>query len=279
MNEKILVSASQLAPVSPAQGASRAAPRRTHWTRLLPLLALPFFSHCASVDTEPMGAEGNESKIEIPADEADDAGIAVESDDSDDVQERKIVPLAAGPLNIAIAKSGTGSGTVTGLSGTNQVISCGSDCFEAFFLPTEVVLTASASAGSRFAGWSGACTGTAPTCRLTVGFAGADVTARFNARRTLTVSPIAPPNSAGGPAPATTFGLANGSEAPASVLRFQTASRAYDKGSLVFVQLKGGSFPASSPCPGTLSSDRQRCTFTLNNDVALRPYVSSIVKK
>jgi len=51
---------------------------------------------------------------------------------------------------LTVSKSGTGSGTVTG-SG----IDCGSDCSETYNENTTATLTASADAGSRFAGWEG----------------------------------------------------------------------------------------------------------------------------
>jgi hypothetical protein len=79
-------------------------------------------------------------------------------------------------LNLTVTKSGTGSGTVVSLpSGIN----CGSDCSEAFPSGTVVTLTATASAGSRFDGWSGGgCSGTGP-CTLT-GNTNVAVTATFS---------------------------------------------------------------------------------------------------
>ncbi len=56
---------------------------------------------------------------------------------------------------LSVAKSGTGSGTVSG-----GPISCGSTCSANVASGTTVTLTASPAAGSTFAGWSGACTGT-----------------------------------------------------------------------------------------------------------------------
>ena len=56
---------------------------------------------------------------------------------------------------LTVSKGGTGAGTVTG-SGIN----CGSDCSQDYDEGTDVTLTASAAAGSTFAGWTGACTGT-----------------------------------------------------------------------------------------------------------------------
>jgi hypothetical protein len=83
---------------------------------------------------------------------------------------------------LSVSTTGTGSGTVTSsLSG----ISCGTDCSESYSTGTVVALSASAASGSTFAGWSGACSGTAG-CQVTMDAAKA-VSAAFNA-------PTAPPN-------------------------------------------------------------------------------------
>ncbi len=77
--------------------------------------------------------------------------------------------------SLTVSKAGTGSGTVTGTG-----ISCGSTCRATYASPTSVTLTATASSGSTFAGWSGACNGTSPTCTVAVNGAQA-VTATFTA--------------------------------------------------------------------------------------------------
>jgi hypothetical protein len=63
---------------------------------------------------------------------------------------------------LSITKSGSGSGTVRG-SG----VECGADCSEGYASGKKVTLTALASAGSKFAGWGGACSGTGG-CTLTM---------------------------------------------------------------------------------------------------------------
>jgi hypothetical protein len=65
----------------------------------------------------------------------------------------------AGYLTLTVARTGNGSGSVTG-SG----VSCGSDCTEVFVETTVVTLTAGADTGSAFSGWSGACKNTTGDC-------------------------------------------------------------------------------------------------------------------
>ena len=94
------------------------------------------------------------------------------------------VNLTAGPpidleitlvrlFTVTVQKAGEGSGTVTSsLAGIN----CGATCVSQFQEGTTVSLNAAADAGSVFAGWSGACSGTA-ACFVNDN---ATVAARFN---------------------------------------------------------------------------------------------------
>src|SRR5437660_5331975 len=91
-------------------------------------------------------------------------------------------------FTLTVSKGGTGTGTVTSSDGG---ISCGPTCATtsaAYGSGTLVTLTASASGGSTFGGWSG-CDGVSGlTCTVTMN-ASRSVTATFNVQRfTLTVS-------------------------------------------------------------------------------------------
>jgi pimeloyl-ACP methyl ester carboxylesterase len=80
-----------------------------------------------------------------------------------------IFVLSGAPTHrLTVWKSGTGDGTVTSSPGG---IACGADCTEDFPEGLLVTLTASASSGSRFLGWTGACTSTEDTCRVSMGAA------------------------------------------------------------------------------------------------------------
>jgi len=65
---------------------------------------------------------------------------------------------------IAVSKSGRGKGRVTSMPGG---IACGKACTHEFAYETSVTLKANAAKGSKFAGWSGACTGKR-LCRIAV---------------------------------------------------------------------------------------------------------------
>jgi uncharacterized repeat protein (TIGR02543 family) len=86
---------------------------------------------------------------------------------------------------LTVDRAGSGTGTVTSLDGG---ISCGSTCSHVYDYNTSVTLSASASTGSTFTGWSGACTNSTGTCTVTMS-AARSVTATFvSSTSTLTVN-------------------------------------------------------------------------------------------
>lgn len=87
----------------------------------------------------------------------------------------------AGPV-LTVAKSGTGSGTVTS---SPSGISCGSTCTAVFTSGQTVTLTASAASSSVFSEWSDACSGTAMTASVVMS-ASASCTATFTLNSTVT---------------------------------------------------------------------------------------------
>lgn len=86
--------------------------------------------------------------------------------------------LGSSTFELTVTRAGTAasSGTVTSAPAG---ITCGADCTENYASGTVVTLTAAAGSGATFAGWSGACTGTAATCTVTMS-AARSVTATFN---------------------------------------------------------------------------------------------------
>src|SRR5262249_51268980 len=76
--------------------------------------------------------------------------------------------------SLTVTRSGPGRGTVTS---SPAGINCGATCSTSYTSGTAVTLTAAPTAGSSFAGWSGACSGTG-TCSVTMN-AATSVTATF----------------------------------------------------------------------------------------------------
>jgi hypothetical protein len=90
-----------------------------------------------------------------------------------DIGAYEIAAAAPGPV-LTVSRAGTGNGSVTSAPAG---IACPADCTQSYATGTPVTLTATAAAGSTFAGWNGACTGTGP-CGVTMD-AAVSVTATF----------------------------------------------------------------------------------------------------
>lgn len=73
--------------------------------------------------------------------------------------------LAPNAFKLTVAKTGAGNGTITS---SPSGISCGSTCSKTYAKATRVTLKATVTRGSVFAGWSGACSGTATSCTVSV---------------------------------------------------------------------------------------------------------------
>ena len=97
-------------------------------------------------------------------------------------------PIDAPPnLDLTVTLAGNGGGKVTSSVGG---IDCGATCADDFPPNTTVTLTAEPAVGSMFTGWTGGCTGTSPTCDVTLALA-TTVTATFTLRTfTVTVGKV-----------------------------------------------------------------------------------------
>lgn len=85
---------------------------------------------------------------------------------------------------ITVSKSVSGAGSADGtVTSTPTGISCGAICNSTFPAGSTITLSASPDAKSRFAGWTGACSGTTPTCSVSLPLTASDstnVTALFS---------------------------------------------------------------------------------------------------
>ncbi len=100
--------------------------------------------------------------------------------------------LAVGPV-LHVKKAGPGTGTVTS---SPSGINCGSTCDAPFFGVQIVTLTAHPGSGWGFGGWSGACTGHATTCHVSMNQA-RTVTATFSHATTTTLRSSRNPSKVG----------------------------------------------------------------------------------
>jgi hypothetical protein len=92
-----------------------------------------------------------------------------------------VVPATGSSYTLSVGRSG--SGTILSSSGG---INCGTVCSAAYARGATVQLSATAAAGYRFDGWSGACSGTG-ACSVTLN-SNQDVSARFTATAMLGIS-------------------------------------------------------------------------------------------
>jgi len=189
----------------------------------------------------------------------------------------------AASLVLTVNKGGTGSGTV---SSSPAGINCGATCSAAFSSGASVILSPIADAGSTFAGWSGACTGTG-TCSVTMD-AAKTVTATFN-----TTPAGSPTITAAKPANAPTDATRNKGQSNVLMLAFtlnpsqatqlqsitlQASGSGNDSLDLTAVklirdanangQIDSGETPIAT---GTFSADNGTLTLTLSTPLALSP--------
>jgi phospholipase C len=162
-----------------------------------------------------------------------------------------------GSFQLSVKAAGAGAGTV---SSKPSGIDCGDSCTASFSSGTQVSLTASPTANSFFAGWSGACSGTG-TCNVTL-TQNISVMANFSTSPVLTVA-------LGG------TGTGSVTSSPSGISCGQTCNASFDPNSLVtltatagtgslFAGWNGGGCSGTGPnCTVTLSAS-EKVTATFN---------------
>jgi len=160
-----------------------------------------------------------------------------------DVQDLSATFAPTIAVNVALA--GGGAGAVTSAPAG---IDCGAACTGDYLSNTHLVLHAEAAAGSRFTGWSGACTQTSGDCTFDVG-APANVTAHFVLRHALTVT-----TTAGGAVSSDIAGINCG----------VTCTETYDADTAVVLTAQASAGNSFSGWTGACSGKTLTCTVTMS---------------
>jgi hypothetical protein len=157
---------------------------------------------------------------------------------------------------LTVSKAGSGSGSVTS---SPAGINCGSTCAHAFTAGTQVTLTAAATSGSTFAGWSGGgCSGTG-TCKVPLN-SDTTVTATFNPA---TAVPHLLTVTSGGD------GTGSVTSSPAGIDCGSTCSHAFVAGSLITLTATADSGSTFTGWSGGGCSGNGNCVVTLNSDTTV----------
>ena len=146
---------------------------------------------------------------------------------------------------LTVTKGGSGAGTV---SSSPTGITCGADCTEAYDAGTVVTLTATAAAGSRFTGWSGACTNSTGTCSVTMS-AAKTATANFVLQYTLTVT-----KTGSGTVTSSPSGIACGTD----------CAETYDTGTAVTLTATAASGSVFTGWSGACTNSTGTCSVTMS---------------
>jgi List-Bact-rpt repeat protein/PASTA domain-containing protein len=145
---------------------------------------------------------------------------------------------------LSVTKSGTGTGKVTS---SPSGIDCGATCSAEFDQGTEVTLTPSASAGSEFKEWTGACTGSG-TCKVTMS-AAKSVGAKFDLA----------------PKPKFTLTIAKAGTGSGSVsCNGGACAASYDEGTTITLAASAAAGSSFSGWSGAGCSGTGTCIVTLN---------------
>ena len=154
-------------------------------------------------------------------------------------------------FTLAVSRAGTGGGTITS---SPVGIACGSDCAEDYRESTAVTLTATPASGSVFTGWSGACSGQASTCSVTM-TSDQSVTATFAPLYTLTV------------ARAGTAGTV--ASAPAGIACGTDCTETYVAGTSVTLTALPGSGSAFASWSGVCAGQANPCVLGLTTNTSV----------
>jgi YVTN family beta-propeller protein len=157
-----------------------------------------------------------------------------------------------GPPTLTVAEAGTGAGQVTSSPANINCSASSNACAAMFPDGTQVTLTASAGAGSAFAGWSGGgCSGTS-TCVITP-TVDTTITATFNQVPSFTLS-VAAAGTGSGTVTSNPSGINCGA----------TCSASFEQGAQVTLTAVAGNGSTFAGWSGAGCSDTGTCQVTMN---------------
>ena len=161
----------------------------------------------------------------------------------------------------------TGSGDV---SSSDKLVSCGNKCAIAYNIGSVVTLTAKASSGNTFVGWTGACTGTGSTCVVTV-------TGRMDVGATFAATPKGGGGGGGG---GSSFSLSVSRSNPGTVTATPNGDRVLECGSACSAKFAAGTVVTLTATPpagktftgwgGACSGTSATCTLTMSKDTSVQ---------
>ena len=170
--------------------------------------------------------------------------------------------VAASRWALTVAKAGTGASTssvtATATAATQNGLSCGQICTNDFPDMAAVTLTATPAPGFVFAGWAGACTGTARTCTVTMNQS-QNVQATFNPAVTNFVLSLTKRGTGSGSIVSSPVGLNCGTVCAAPFAKNSKVTLTAVEGPLADVAGWSGAcsgFKAQSVCTVTMSEAR-----------------------
>lgn len=153
-------------------------------------------------------------------------------------------------FQLSVQSAGAGAGTI---SSTPAGINCGTTCSAAFASGAQITLTETAGATSSFAGWTGGCSGSNPTCTLTLS-ASQKVTASFSTIQNTAVLTV---NAAG-------TGTGTISSKPSGINCAPTCSAGFASGTKVTLTETAGANSSFVGWTGGCSGNSLTCALTMN---------------
>ena len=172
---------------------------------------------------------------------------AANSGGSSDPSNQSSATTAPGTETISVSRIGTGTG---GITSSPAGIDCGASCSASFASGEPVTLTAIPAANSTFAGWSGACSGTAPTC-VTTASGAKSTTATFSKKQwSLKVAKSG-------------AGSGGVKSAPAGIDCGASCEGLYDDGTTVTLTATAAAGSSFDQWSGACSGSSPTCTVTL----------------